>query len=111
VRSQTPTPLASCVAGHPREAVSNLRNFLDVKLAYYRCDENAMQQNFKRHAEIVGPFPQERPISPFKVARSQFYDGVRRFALVACADTIIRHGRFLILNRIGVGCVRVGECY
>ena len=38
VRSQTPTPLASCVSGHTREAVSNFRNLLCVKLAYYCCN-------------------------------------------------------------------------
>ena len=94
------------------EAVSNLRNFLDVKLTYDRCDENAMQQDFKRHAEIVGPLPQEYPISRLfrlKVASCRFYDGVRRFAVSARVSMVL-HGRFLFLNRIGVGCVRAGEC-
>lgn len=94
------------------EAVSNLRNFLNVKLAYDRCDENAMQQDFKRHAEIVGPLSQECPISRLfrlKVAECQFYDGRRRFAVSACVSMIL-HGRFLFLNRIGVGCVRADEC-
>src|ERR1043166_2072787 len=94
------------------EAVSNLRNFLDVKLAYNRCDENAMQQDFERHAEIVGPLLQECPISRLfrlKVVGCQFYDGVRRLAVSARVSMVL-HGRFLFLNGIGVGCVRVGEC-
>src|ERR1043166_2161244 len=94
------------------EAVSNLRNFLDVKLAYDRCDENAMQQDFKRHAEIVGPLPQECPISRLsrlQVARCQFYDGVRRFA-VSARDSMVLHGRFLFLNRDRSRLCRAGEC-
>jgi hypothetical protein len=47
---------------------------------------------------VVGPFAQERPVSRLNVVRSKVYDGVRRLA-VTVRDSIIRHGRFLILNR------------
>jgi hypothetical protein len=29
---------------------------------------------------------------------------------VSARVSMVLHGRFLFLNRIGVGCVRVGEC-
>jgi hypothetical protein len=123
LRGEVTTLRASCVTEHrvrlsppsltrPHEAVSNLRHLFDVELADYCCNENAMQQDFQRQVEIVGPFAQECPISRLarlKVTRSQFYDGVRSFA-VSARDSMVLHGRFLILNGIGVGCVRVGEC-
>ena len=34
---------ASCVAGHTREAVLNLRNLLGVKLTYHCRNQNAVQ--------------------------------------------------------------------
>jgi hypothetical protein len=101
--------LASCVTERPHEAVSNFRDLLCVKLAYHSRHENAFQQDFERHVEPVGPLPQECPVFRFKVARSQVYDGVRRFA-VSARDSIVRHGRFLFLNGKGFGCVRAGEC-
>jgi hypothetical protein len=42
VRPQAPTPLAHAVAGLPREAFSNLRNLLCVKLAYHCRNQNAL---------------------------------------------------------------------
>jgi excisionase family DNA binding protein len=83
-------PLASrAETSVARETISNLRNLLDVKLAYDRGHKDAFQQCFKRHAEIVGPLPQECPISPFKVTWSKFYDGVRRFT-VSARDSMVR---------------------
>ena|SRR5215212_6205807 len=109
VRSQTPTPLASRVSRNAREAVSNLRNLLCVKLAYHCRNQNALQQDFKRHAKPVGPLAQECPVFRLNVIRSQFYYGVRALAAsVSVRDSIIRHGRFLSLNGLGVGCVRAG---
>jgi hypothetical protein len=102
--------LASCVTERSHEAVSNLRDLLCVELAYHRRDQDAVQQDLQRHAEAVGPFAQERPVSRLNVVRGKVYDGVRRFA-VSVRDSIIRHGRFLILNRDRSRLCRVGECY
>jgi hypothetical protein len=101
--------LASCVTERPHEAVSNLRDLLCVELAHYRRDQDAFQQDFQRHAKVIGPLAQERPVSRLNIVWSQVYDGIRRFA-VSVRGNIGLHGRFLILNRIGVGCVRVGRC-